>query len=307
MINKISDFINVKANSFIRALKKAYPKKKLKWSINSLKPIELLNDSNVAIAILCGNKELYEGIASLFSFYHFSHVKYPLYWFDDGSLSKYNKDIICNKFINSNIIDYNQANSQVIPWLKNNSLHSLVELREKLIFGRRLTDINFFLDSKNVLLIDSDVLFLNNPEILVDILTEASHKGSSKWIYNIDVRESYCTTIDNIKRTTGIDIARSFNAGLFFFKSSKQNLFKLEEINRMGLPIEKIYYWEQTLFALLTTINTGVPLPEDYDVHYRYSKKGEEKYFTAKSRHYCSDSRINFYHDFENYLMSKYE
>jgi len=307
IINELVQFFSIKFNASLREFIKFYPKKRLKQLVRQIKYIEIEKDNKVAIAMFCGSKELYEGIASLLSFYYFSDIKYPLYWFDDGTLSKNQIKIIYSKFTNATVISHHEGDKDVVDWLKANSLNSLLNIRKNLIFGRRLTDINFFLHEKHVLLLDSDVLFLNYPEVLLTGLADVAKGFSPKWLYNIDVRESYCTSTENIKASTGIDIIRDFNTGLFFFESSRQNLFQMEKINQSGLLVDHIYYWEQTLFALLTTLHSGIPLPEDYDVHYRYAQKTDPKYLNAKSRHYCSDSRISFYYDFENYLLPKHE
>lgn len=287
-----------------RKLKRIYPKIILKQRVQQLKPISLESNSNINVVMFCGKREFYEGIASLYSFYKLSSKKYSLFWFDDGTLTEVKVNALKCIFPNSTIIRSSKADKEVTDWLSSNNLSALLQLRRELIFGRRLTDIFYYLNGKSVLLLDSDVLFLRRPDFLLYNLEKFESNAICNWLYNLDIRQSYCTSVSNINKLITGHIVKKFNTGLFFFEAKISDLFYLEKVNKSGLMIEDLYYWEQTLFAILATKHKAKPLPENYDVHFRHSGKDKSPN-NVICRHYCSDSRSYFYRDFNGYLFEK--
>lgn len=296
--NDILRKIDIRLWKLQTQLREVWPKYLLKRKIKSLPPLRLEEECEIVVAIFCGKEQVAEGLASCYSFYKLTDKRYPLYWFDDGTLCKNQMNEIKSIFPNAQIIVSTKSDVEVGEWLRKNDCFHLAELRKSQVFGKRLTDINFYLNGKAVLLLDSDVLFLQSPVLLLNNLRHFEETNNCKWVYNVDVRESYCTTIGNINEASGLSVVRDFNAGLFFFKTSLDNLVYLESICANGLSVEKLYYWEQTLFAILATKHKADPLPGNYDVHFRLTGNSVKR-MNAVSRHYCSDARPFFYKDFE--------
>jgi hypothetical protein len=167
----------------------------------------------------------------------------------------------------------------------------LRHIRDNLIFGPRLIDIHIFACNYRILQLDTDVLFLNKPYFLLNILLSTG----KKFYFNLDIKNSYSGTINEIKLSTNIDILDRFNGGLSVFEAESSVLkFYADMINK-NVPNYDFYYWEQTLFSLMMSDKNAMPLPDDYDVHYRFKNYND---LNVPSRHYCGDSRVNYYKDY---------
>lgn len=283
----------------------ARPKRQLKELVRSLDPVVLEKDSAVVLAMFCGKGEFYEGLACLYSFYRFTDHKYPLYWFDDGTMTETEISILRSGFVNSHFISLAATEGTVGKWLETEGLSSISRMRKDLIFGKRMTNILYTLSGKFVLQLDSDVLFLNEPTLLLQEMRSAATTGSAGWYYNVDVRPSYCTTDENIGAIIGEQVVPSFNAGVVFFRANPDDLRYLETVNAQGLVVNDIFFWEQTLFAILATRYHARPLPDDYEVHFKHTGSNTGRYLSVASRHYCSDSRRYLYDHFSSHVIKR--
>jgi hypothetical protein len=295
MIKFMLEYFLVKKNALLRVMKLFFPKLKLRSEVSKIPPVVLSSDSLEVVAIFCGRKELYEAFACLHSFYYFSKTRYHLMWFDDGTLTQKDISEIKERFVNCSVIESKDADTEVEEWLNAGDMRRISELRNSLIFGKRLTSIFYYLSGKRVLQLDSDVLFLKRPEYLLEKMEEFG-KECFQWHYNVDVRTSYCASIEEIQRSTGIDVMEGFNAGVVVFSPHRDDLLFLEEVSRT-LIVKDVFFWEQTLFAIMAKSRNAIPLPDEYEVHFRNSSSRDYN-LDMCSRHYCSDARPYFYSHF---------
>lgn len=298
--------IRTKRNIMRKTLALRKPKRVLKRNVLTLAPIHLENKSKVKVTIFCGKRDIYEGIASLYSFYFFSDKKYSLVWHEDGSLTDDDINTLQRIFNNIKIVFRKEADSTMVSWLNSNNYEYMQQLRSSLIFGVRLVDINYFSTGSYVLQMDSDVLFLNKPTALLEQMAMAEKSREASWLYNVDIKSSYCTSTENIVSIINEQPIDRFNAGLTFFKANQNNIGYFEEVCRKGLKVDIHYYWEQTLFSLLMKNQKAKALPDSYDVLYRYSKAPGVESRNANSRHYVDAARPHFYSDFNDYLFRLY-
>lgn len=306
MAEKTSVFYKIKFH-----LKKYYNsfrffnyKYRLSLDLKELQTFKLEKDSSIVIAILCGKKTVDEAIATLYSFYSNTDRRYSLAIFDDGTLTF----DCCNKihyyFKNSYSLLRKEADEKVLSFLDKEHLLKIKELRHNLVFASRLTDINFFMNGKIVIQLDSDVLFFNEPSEILQIVE--GNCGEQKYFsYNKDIMSSYCGNIEAIYKATGIKITPNFNAGLCTYIASVKNLYFFEEKLAEGLPVKNLYYAEQTLLALLMTVREANPLPPVYDLGFQIYRPFEENVLKVKSRHYCGYTRPFFYPHFHTLKQSK--
>ena len=297
--------VRIKSRMILKSMRLLLPKQRLKSKVKRLAPVTLENDGKVTVSIFCGRGELYEGVASLYSFYYFSDKKYPLHWHEDGTLSASDISYLNRVFPNIKIIRRADADVMSGNLMASHSFHFMPILRSTLIFGVRLVDINYYADGKWVLQLDSDVLFLEKPTMLLENMQRADKEGNANWMYNKDIRSCYCTSSENIYEVIKAPVIEQFNSGVTFYKAAKDNIGYLESVCAAGLPNDGYYYWEQTLFAILMTRYKALPLPDNYDVHYRFSGSPGPASLKVVSRHYCGNARDYFYRDFDQCLYRK--
>lgn len=299
--SSLFEYLTVKRNLLVRNVSLIIPKHLLQKNVRRISPVVLQKDSDSVIAVFSGTKDLYEAFVCLHSFYHYSEEKYTLYWFDDGTLTTTEILAIEKRFINCRVISERAAREDVVRWLESYAFSGLLKLRSSLVFGRRLTNMFYYLAGKNVLQLDSDVMFLNTPtELLKAMSADSGHKD---WLYNVDARTSYCTSLDKVREITGVDVMEGFNAGLVSYRPSRSDFKRLEELS-MVLPVDELFFWEQTLFAVLAAEKGAMPLSSDYEVHFRHTGNQKDKVFEVACRHYCSDSRRYFYKHFNERQFS---
>lgn len=277
------------------------PKLQLRRHIKRFGKIELNSDTNIVVTMLCGKKTIYEGIASLLSFYSSTQKNYALYIFDDGSLDAQAAGQLSRYFSNYQIIWRKDSDKLAETYLLSHGFDKLLYLRKKLVFASRLTDVNLYLEGKTIIQLDSDVLTLQRPVELLEIAEQGQHP----WAFNKDVADAYCLTRQEIRERTGIDILETFNAGLCMFPADKRHL-TFFEANLRNILTDQLYYTEQTLMALLMTVNHGQTLPQDYDLGFRCYDSPQVTPLDVKTRHYCGYSREYFYPHFRA-LTTKYQ
>lgn len=249
-------------------------------------------DQNIVIYIMCGKSTVNEAIATYFSIQRFHDKYFNVIILDDGTLNKSNENQLMRCIKSLSIIYKKEADELFNKFiLENPQFHNLSEIRDNLIFGPRLIDIHLVASGRFVLQLDTDVLFLNRPEFLLNAISVPEPKH----LFNLDVNNSYSGELNEIYLKSNIAILEKFNGGLTLYKSNIDELKFYSNMIELDVPKIDFYYWEQTLFALMMTKNNAMPLPDEYDLHYRF--KGYNS-LDVPSRHYCGDSRVHYYFDY---------
>lgn len=284
--------INIRLYTYRYKIKLFFPKLKFRRNI-CIKEFNLENvEDDLVIYMMCGHDTIYEAIGTYISIQRFYHKYFKVLILDDGTLN--NKDEIkLNKSIKHLKVVYKKEADELFGnFLKDKpELGNLSELRENLIFGPRLIDIHLLISGKRILQLDTDVLFLNYPDFLLNAIA----KNEQSFLFNLDIKNSYSGELNDIIEKSKIEIHEKFNGGLSLYVSDLNELTFYSDMISKGVPKIDFYYWEQTLFALMMTKNNAISLPDEYDLHFRY--KGYNT-LNVPSRHYCGDSRVNYYTDY---------
>jgi hypothetical protein len=163
---------------------------------------------DLEIRILICKRDIEMGLNMVKSLRRYSLFKYiPIYFHDDGSLDGDDKRILL-EFENSHIIDRTYADITILELLKDYPSCKKYRFDNVKIFTNlkmKLFDFYFLSKSKNILCIDSDVLFLNDPKTILNLINYSTP------FYFPDFQNSYSFT-----KKSKIDVLGNVNTGLFY-------------------------------------------------------------------------------------------
>jgi hypothetical protein len=190
---------------------------------------------DLEIRILICKRDIEMGLNMIKSLRQYSIFKYiPIYFHDDGSLDIDSKRILLD-FENSYIIDKTKADNTILEFLDNYPSCKKYRFDNLKMFNNlkmKLFDYYFLSESKNILCIDNDVLFLNEPKTIINLI------NSSTPFYFPDFQNSYSFT-----KKSKIDVLDNVNTGLFYIPT-KQHYdintieFALNDLFTFGLKNE---------------------------------------------------------------------
>jgi len=204
--------------------------------------------------------------------YYFS-LDYDLIIHDDGSLSEELISTLETKLNSCRVIRRSWADESIKSFLTNyeNSFHFRTS-EHHTIFKIKLFDPFFFSESKNLMVVDSDILLCKHPLELEKLINE------NRGCYLRDSWTSYCVPFRNEDRDT--TIKRFINAGFVYYPSLKN--FSMD-------------YIEECLSILYNNGSRGAthPFLEQTCVAYQITK--QKNRFTQLSHpEYCVGSMGKF-------------
>ena len=174
----------------------------------------------------------------------------PIFFHSDGSLDIECKTIL-NTLDNTVIIEKDYADKHIIEYIGDNvycKKYRLGNDRLSLWHKIKLFDFWFLSNSKNILCIDSDILFLNNPITIIELIK------LSIPFYFPDFQNSY-----SFGKNTNISVLDRVNTGLVYIPSEKYYNIKSIETALTDLYINGIFntpQWiEQSAYAHMFHIN----------------------------------------------------
>ncbi|MEQ9359079.1 MAG: hypothetical protein RLP97_27685 [Coleofasciculus chthonoplastes F2-STO-03] len=236
------------------------------------------------IHVLTSSTDWLNLIWVLKSFYHFSGRNYNLCIHDDGTLTDEQCHTLQYHFPDARLIARKIANEAMLGRLK--SYPRCLKFRQTNHLSPKVFDFVAYLESDRMLLLDSDVLFFQEPTELLRRIESPTYSYNS---VNRDIASAY--TIDSavVRERMGFTIQPRFNSGLGLIHKKSMNLGWIEQF--LSLPGIIGHFWriEQTLFALCSSKFGVELLPEEYDVRLG---KGIESY---PCRHYVGAIRHLMY------------
>ena len=257
---------------------------------------------------LTGRNGVFEVVAAFKSLYRFASVRHPLIVHDDGSLAEQHIEFLQTHLPGTVVIRRADADRRILPVLRAAGFARLEQLRERLVFALKLIDLQVYAEGRPALYLDGDILFHQPPDLLFAMLDNAI----DPWVdrYNEDVVSSYAWDPESVQRETGVELRPRINAGLVCLRRADyRNDFELfERCLALETPPELFYYVEQTLNAIGLSRSGAQPLPQQYDVCFRDTFRGEYDHWlrTAEdghivtSQHYCGGwlQRQHYYQHF---------
>jgi hypothetical protein len=198
--------------------------------------------SELQVHILTSQRDYVMACWAVVSFYAVSGGREPVVFHDDGTLNRDAVAGIRSLFPGARIVLRNEADAIVQEKFKFQPL--LLMLRERLPHLMKILDFRSFSNTRRIIMVDSDVLFLSRPNELLE--PGESHKFSR------DVQSAYVISPGELKKGTGIDLPLSINCGIASVLREAVDIEMMEWFLRSGyVDLERCSpYVEQTLWAL---------------------------------------------------------
>lgn len=274
--------------------------------------------------LLC-HRDVWFYLLTIKSLFYFSKLSLGVQVIDDGSLTATDKKILSKHIKNISIISGDVATKKITALLKNYRYCSIFrESNHKGIYthNKKLFDPILLAKTENIILIDSDIIFFNPPNQLINWVKknnpEPIHMSYLEKHVDED-RFKYLESPDNIKwqiismrlLAEKWPITKLFNSGIIglpkkYFSLAKINTY-LKEMHDLGL--QTTWFVEQFAFAFLfSDLNDKLGnrisalnaekycvLP-DQNLHPVY-RNPSQNLFKRICIHYHSDNKFYLYQD----------
>ena len=265
---------------FGHGLRTAYYREVVRPRILNTAPL-LTDDPACEIHVLTSSVDWLNLVWALKSFYHASGRRYALCVHDDGTLTEEQAQQTSRHFPSARIIRRPQADAEVLPTLVN--FPKCERFRRTNHLSPKLFDFAHYLRAERMLLLDSDVLFFEEPKELLRRIEDPHYQLNS---VNADTASAYTVDLADAKSIAGVDLGPLFNSGLGLIHRASLRHDWIEEF--LGLPGVLGHWWriEQTLFALCSCRFGVELLPDEYDVCLeRRAEHGPSRHYVGAIRH----------------------
>ena len=169
----------------------------------------MFNDLEIRILICKSDVEMgLNMIKSLRRYEKFENI--PIYFHNDGSLDDECKNILLS-INNSYIVDKIYADTTILEFINEYKSCKKYRFENIRIFNNtkmKLFDFYFLSKSKNILCIDSDILFLNEPKNIIELISQSIP------FYFPDFQNSY-----SFCKNTKVNVLNNVNVGIFYIPS----------------------------------------------------------------------------------------
>lgn len=261
--------------------------KRLAENIHSSAPVLTDDASKAEIHVLTSSKDHLMLLWALKSFYHVSGKRYPLVIHDDGSLGDAEAAVLMKHFPNARLIKKAEADAEIKKALVD--YPKSLEFRFSNHLAPKVFDFYHFASRERILLMDSDVLFFEKPEVLINRIEDADYLKNS---VNADVADAY--TVDSAIATEqlGVIIPSRFNSGLGLIHRQSLAPGVVEDL--LALPGIIGHFWriEQTIYMLCSAKWGCELLPQEYNVHLGSGIKGPVRHYVGAVRQQFYDEGI---------------
>ncbi|MDP3993642.1 MAG: hypothetical protein Q8P75_01515 [bacterium] len=240
-----------------------------------------------SVHLLCGHKDLQMLFWSLASWYQAVAQSGQVYIHDDGTFNSKDKRIISKMFPYAAIVDYQETTQHVLAGLADRfprayHYRNLSQTDRRYIFNLKLIDPFFVGDAGTKLIIDSDLLWFQRPQKLLEAISEKrlpifmGGEGSMDFVF-----------ADGSELNKNIG---GVNSGVVGYERKQFSLDSLEEFySRVGSNANP-HFVEQAGYAyILTRGSEPIFLPAD-----KYHIKGSVSDQTVM-KHYTSPRREQFW------------
>jgi len=260
-------------------------------------PMPVRPESDIELHMLLCHRDVAMSLQALKSLLRFAPDVFALVIHDDGSLTPEDLGTLAHHFPGVCVIGAAAAAARVDAELARLGLERCRELRRGFVLAPKVFDVALYSAGKMVLLLDSDVIFLEPPTELLDALASTDPRSPIR--FNVDVRHAYCWTDDQIRGVTGFAPAPSLNSGLVAMRYDPASLpavwRMMEQCLALPVPPEHRWLTEQTLIGIAAARHGAVPLAPEYDVCARLLRQGREDLI---SHHCLAHQRLYFYQAF---------
>lgn len=216
--------------------------------------------SEVTVCVLTSRGDWIPCMWSLVSFYQLTNLRPALLIYSDGTLRERHKQKILAVFPNAMIADPEMTNENVLAKLA--SFPNCLEFRVTQPCARRIIDFPVLCKTKYIVMLDSDIVFLDVPE---ELKVHLEHPKEGRFVFERDFQNAYFAPPEVIKDDFGVDVSAHINCGIMMADVSEFNYCNLEKwLERR--EIMKHPWAEQTLWAMYAGADRSELLGMEYDV-----------------------------------------
>lgn len=248
--------------------------------IFATEPIECDRTSDARIWIVSSSSDLLMAIWCLKTLLHFSKCKWDVWFADAGGISPKQRMLLEQHFPGIRFTARSDLDDRARKGLTDYPLSSWLRHTRKYAPALKLFDPMLSLPKGKFLLVDSDVLFFDNPDLLVDLITKNTYPRGT-FHFNME--------------PTG-----TINSGLAVIDLSSFDLVDIEaSLARMQ---SRLRGWtiEQDVYADLATTRSE-PLPSNYAVQ----PVDDAEHSGLTSCHYIGVCRHQFFRQGVSRLRSE--
>jgi hypothetical protein len=260
-------------------------------------PMPVGAKGDIEVHMLLCHRDVAMALQSLKSLLRFTPEPFAVVLHDDGTLTPEDRSHLAHHLPGIRVIESADATARVDAELARLGLERCRELRRTHILARRIFDFPLYSAGTMMLQLDADVIFLEPPRELFRAL--ACTDSRSPMRFNIDVRDAYCWSDDEIRGVTGFAPAPRVNGGLVAMRYDAANLPAMwslvERCLALPIPAEHRWLMDQTLLGVIGAWHGAVALPPEYDVCARLLRTGREDLI---SHHCLAHQRLYFYQAF---------
>jgi hypothetical protein len=242
---------------FGHGLRVAYWRDVVRPRILQTRAISDTSDPACEIHVMTSKSDWLNLMWALKSFYWASKKAYSLCIHDDGSLDAESLAVLERHFPAARIVRRAEADERIRKALA--GFPRSLDFRLTNLLAPKVFDFALYLNSKRMLLLDSDILFFNTPRELLD----AADCGDDVNTFNPDFDSAYTVTSEAVRSSTSVQLQPRINSGLGIVHAQSLSFEWIEEF--LQIPgILSGHFWriEQTIYALCSS-RFGVKLLSD--------------------------------------------
>jgi hypothetical protein len=230
----------------------------MRKAANTLPPMPSFPDG-LPVFFLTGEKFIHQTLFCIRSLIKVSNEKYHFLLIDDGSFTDGISRFVFEKLPGATLISKEQIDNNLNKNLPADKFPSLHHKRKVYPHIKKLTDVHT-IDAINwKLVLDSDMLFWNEPTEMINWL-----KQPRQPIHMVDCEESYGYSSGLMSALSGADIPALINVGAIGLNS---RAIKWDNIENWIKELEEregtSYYLEQALTAMIIGQTPSVVLNKD--------------------------------------------
>jgi hypothetical protein len=260
-------------------------------------PMPVGANGDVEVHMLVCHRDVSMALQGLKSFYRFTPDPFALVVHDDGSLDPQDRALLGRHLPGLRFIDADAAAATLDAELARLGLERSREFRRTFVLARRIFDFPYYSAGRMMLQLDADVIFLERPTELLAAL--AATDPTAPMRFNIDVRDAYSWTDDQIRELVGFAPAPRVNGGLVAMRYPRAMVPAMWGLVEqcLALPVSPDTQWlrDQTLLGIIGGWHGALALPPEYDVCARLLRTGREY---LNSHHALAHKRLYFYQAF---------
>jgi hypothetical protein len=286
MIGKLLYHLNRK---FSHGFYTAWQRDVTRWRILKTPPVYGLTDKRCEIHVLTCHRDWPDLIWSLKSLFAVCEYRFRVCIHEDGSVPADGIAALQRHFPEARVIRRTEADKTV--GLKLRHYPRCQALRNANVLSLKVFDFACYLDSDRLFLLDSDVLFLERPTVLLQRITDPQYEYNS---LNRDWGMGYSLEPAIAESMLGFHVQSHINSGLGLMHQQSYDFKCFEEWLLLPGILSHHHRIEQTLVGLACSRFGHQFLPEDYDVKLQRTQPTQiVKHYTEPIRHLLYREGLN--------------